>query len=56
MVRIYYTIFESISHEGEMAESAGKRPPCQSCAPPFCSRRISPTRPTCVTMKEMQTQ
>ena len=22
----------------------------------FCSRRISPTRPTCVTMKEMQTQ
>lgn len=54
MVRIYYTIFESISHEGEMKESAGKRLPCESG--PFYSRRISPTHPTCVTMKEMQTQ
>ena len=56
MVRIYYTIFESISHEGEMGESAGKCPPCKSGAPLFCSNRIFPTRPTCVTMKEMQTQ
>lgn len=29
---------------------------CHAKAAPFYSRRISPTRPTCVTMKEMQTQ
>ena len=55
MVHIYYTIFESISHEGEMAERR-ETPAMRKRPRPFGSRRISPTRPTCVTMKEMQTQ